>query len=660
MPSGHRDGALIGIDGRAHRPVGVVESGSGGPHGDAEPFGDLRWGQAQVMREHEHRPLVRRQPSEAAFDAVAIVQGQRLVRARRSVDRENADVGDPRIRAACLGVARVDEQPLEPGVEAVRIAETGQLTPGDHQRLLYGVLGPSDIPKDPLGDRHEPVAMRPGQDGKGLPVATLRLLNEIAIQQIALRGVRRGRLPTLLSGGACRAFDLRFRERHQARRFVTNSRRIRGWIATMRSTSSGSAGRSVAGARALAAGLWIVAAVGGSAIVIFAVVGAKPAAADFWPALVMFAFIAIDAVTCTSVGALIAIRRPGNLVGWLLAAVGAGLALTFAGFGLAGVRTSGAGPTDLIAGLAIWTGVVAFNPTIALVGFVMLVFPDGRLPSTRWARPTGALIFAIVIGTLVIAIKPDSFGLSLPVNPFGLDHALVRALAPFALAAATGGALGSIVLGAVAVGVRFVRAGGDTREQMKWFLGAVAIVALTTVPGIVFGTTPMSATTDSGSQAFGLFDVIGAASLALVPIAIGVAVLRYRLYDIDRLISRTVGWALSTVVLLAVFGTGIVAVQTVLVGVTQGETLAVAVSTLVAFALFQPVHRRIQRAVDRRFDRARYDAGRVIEGFSERLRDELDLGTLSTEVMRVASDAVRPTSATIWLRRGIGAERQGR
>ena len=133
----------------------------------------------------------------------------RLVRSGRSVDREDADVRVPGARAARLRVARVDEEALEPGVEAVRIAETGQLTPGDHQRLLHGILGPSDVPEDPLGDRHQPVTMRPGQDGECLPVPALGLLDEVAIQPIVLRGAHQGRLPTLLSRARCPAFNLR-------------------------------------------------------------------------------------------------------------------------------------------------------------------------------------------------------------------------------------------------------------------------------------------------------------------------------------------------------------------------------------------------------------------------------------------------------------------
>jgi hypothetical protein len=143
---------------------------------------------------------------------------------------------------------------------------------------------------------------------------------------------------------------------------------------------------------------------------------------------------------------------------------------------------------------------------------------------------------------------------------------------------------------------------------------------------------------------------VGAVTLALVPIAIGVAILRYRLDDIDRLISRTVSWALVTVVLIAVFGIGILAIEGVLAGVTNGETLAVAVSTLAAVALFQPVRRRIQGIVDRRFDRTHYDAGLVIDGWAERLRDPLELAALGGEIVRVATETVRPASAAIWLR----------
>jgi len=403
-------------------------------------------------------------------------------------------------------------------------------------------------------------------------------------------------------------------------------------------------------ARAVAAALWVLAAAGGLVIVATAIIGIDPAARDAVAVVTVFTLIAFDALVCTTVGVLIVLRRPGNLVGWTLAALGVGLVLTFAGFGSAGLRTDQVGPNDVLGGLFLWVGVVAFNPTIALVGLVMLLFPDGHLPSRRWKAPIGAVIVLILTATLVIAIKPGEFDPTLPSNPFGLDHPVVEALAPIALAVASVGSLCSILLGAIAVGLRFFRAHGDTRQQLKWFLGAVALVAMSIVPSAVLNSTPSTPTVDSGSQEFGLLDVLGSASLALVPIAIGVAILRYRLYDIDRLISRTVTWALVTIVLLAVFGTGILAIQGVLTGVTNGETLAVAVSTLAAIALFQPVRRRIQTRVDRRFDRARYDAGIVIEGLAERLRNPLDLSALGVEIVRVATETVRPASAAVWIR----------
>jgi hypothetical protein len=413
---------------------------------------------------------------------------------------------------------------------------------------------------------------------------------------------------------------------------------------------SSEAGRPMVHARTLAVLLWLLAAVGAVAMVMGTIVAVQPAEGRSWTPVAVFALIAVDALTCTTVGTLIVTRRPDNWVGWLLAVIGVGLVWTFAGFGIGVYLTERAGRNDLLAGLFGWIGLVLLNPMLALLGLMAVLFPDGRLPSARWRIPVGAVFVTILAATAIIALMPGSPDPTLADNPFGVEHPVVRAVVPWALTAVSLGGLVSILLGVVAVGCRFVRARGDTRQQLKWFMAAVALVAVTAViPTIVLSAGP-----DGGSNELGLLDLAGAVSLALVPIAIGVAVLRYRLYDIDRLISRTVGWAVVTVILLAVFGTGLVAVQAALAGITQGETLAVAASTLVALALFQPVRRRVQGAVDRRFDRARYDAARVVEGFSERLRDPLDLATLADEIARVATETVRPASAAVWLRHGRG------
>ena len=144
--------------------------------------------------------------------------------------------------------------------------------------------------------------------------------------------------------------------------------------------------------------------------------------------------------------------------------------------------------------------------------------------------------------------------------------------------------------------------------------------------------------------------IVALVAAAGIPIAVGIAILRYRLYDIDRLISRTIGWAVVTAVLVAVFVGGVVVMQAALAPVTRENTFAVAVSTLVAFALFQPLRRRVQRVVDRRFDRARYDGQRTTAVFAERVRNEVDLGTLHAELVATAAEAVRPTGAGLWLR----------
>jgi hypothetical protein len=298
-------------------------------------------------------------------------------------------------------------------------------------------------------------------------------------------------------------------------------------------------------ARAVALALWALTAAGGLVIVATAIIGLDPAARDAAAVVTVFTLIAFDALVCTTVGVLIVLRRPGNLVGWTLGALGVGLVLTFAGFGSAGLRVDQVGLDDKLAGLFLWTGVVAFNPTIALVGLVMLLFPDGHLPSPRWRAPVGALSVLILAATLLIAIKPGEFDPTLPPNPFGLDHPVVETLAPIALAVASIGSLATILLGAIAVGSRFFRARGDTRQQLKWFLGAVALVAMSIVPGIVLNSTPLTPTADSGSQEFGLLDVVGSASLALVPIAIGVAILRYRLSTASSVVPSPGPWSRS-------------------------------------------------------------------------------------------------------------------
>ena len=200
-----------------------------------------------------------------------------------------------------------------------------------------------------------------------------------------------------------------------------------------------------------------------------------------------------------------------------------------------------------------------------------------------------------------------------------------------------------LIASIVSMLARYARSAGIERLQLRWLVTGLAAVAIAVPVGFVLFAA-------FGSAIEGWAWLPAIVALTLPPIAIGIAVLRYRLYEIDRIISRTIGWAVVSSVLVITFAVAVVALQAILDRFTQGETLAVAGSTLVAFALFQPLRRHVQSVVDRRFDRARYDAQRTVESFTEQLRDEVDLTRLRAALVATADDAVRPAGATVWLR----------
>jgi hypothetical protein len=191
--------------------------------------------------------------------------------------------------------------------------------------------------------------------------------------------------------------------------------------------------------------------------------------------------------------------------------------------------------------------------------------------------------------------------------------------------------------------VRYARSDGVERLQLRWLVTGLASVAAAVPVGFILFAL-------FGPAIEGWAWLPAKIAFTLPPIAIGVAVLRYRLYEIDRIVSRTIGWAVVTGSLIAVFGGAVVGLQAMLADVTQGRTLAVAASTLVAFALFQPLRRRVQAAVDRRFDRARVDADRTASAFADRLRDQIDLGGVEADIAGTIEAALRPSSTGIWIR----------
>ena len=335
------------------------------------------------------------------------------------------------------------------------------------------------------------------------------------------------------------------------------------------------------------------------------------------------------------VGAVLVVRRPRNAIGWLLL-LGAALGV------LSAPQVSGpAGP--LVSGTAslaerafAWLANVTGIPIFSCYALLAVIFPSGRLPAGRWGRAVRVLIVANAVALVVSAIKP-SISVSLA------DGSTINAANPFALlpsslegAVSTPGqiiVLGTLVLAVGSIVIRLWRAKGLERLQLRWLVASLVLSCVGVLVAIVSGLWAL---------AFLVFTTI--------PLAIGVAVLRYRLYEIDRLISRTLAYGLVTLALLAVFGGAILLLSALLSPLTGGNTLAVAGSTLLVAALFQPLRRRVQAVVDRRFNRNHDDAERTLATFAARLRDEVDPQVLQAEILATVNATLEPTSISLWLR----------
>jgi hypothetical protein len=252
--------------------------------------------------------------------------------------------------------------------------------------------------------------------------------------------------------------------------------------------------------------------------------------------------------------------------------------------------------------------------------------------------PAGLVAAAIGTGTVLELIRPGLVTATQGSrNPFGIDG-IPAGLLDLALPLISVGIVGAMALGLTAVLSRYRFGDVTSRQQLRWFVAAALLAA---VP------LPLSGVSGEGGPFWAALACVG---LLLVPVSVGIAVTRHRLYEIDRLLSRTIGWGLVTGLLVAVFATMVVGLQALLTDVTQGQTLAVAASTLVAFALFQPVRRRVQSAVDRRFDRARYDGELTVAAFTGRLRDQIDLAGLQADLATTVGVALHPTSTGVWLK----------
>ncbi len=337
-------------------------------------------------------------------------------------------------------------------------------------------------------------------------------------------------------------------------------------------------------------------------------------------------------------GHLIATRQPGNAIGWLFIGVGAFAALG----GVAGAYAdyfvaTGAGSRTL-GQTAAWYGELSWMPFILVPAtFLLLLFPDGHLLTPRWRVIAWAAGVGIAGNFVSQAMLPGQIADQPTLqNPFGVDSVareVLEGLAVLALVIALIGSAASVVL-------RFRRARGEQRQQMKWIAYAGAVAAMSIVVMVplydVVGERVANATM--------MLSIIG------LPVATAVAILRYRLYDIDVVINRTLVYGSLTATLAGVYAGSVLLLQLALSGLTEGSGLAVAASTLAVAALFRPVRGRIQKLVDRRFFRNRYDASQTLAAFGARLRDEVDLTALSADLQAVVADTMRPDHVSLWLR----------
>jgi hypothetical protein len=339
-------------------------------------------------------------------------------------------------------------------------------------------------------------------------------------------------------------------------------------------------------------------------------------------------------------GAVIVAHRPGNAIGWIFSAVGllTGTGLFAWQYAEYAYLTRGSPLPGAM--LGAWYNNWFWYPTVTLsTVFTLLVFPTGRLLSARW-RPIAWLTAAITATVIVLSALAPTLNLGERTklrNPVGLA----------AIPNPEQGALGSVLFGlllgctgaaVVSLVLRFRRSQGVERQQLKWFTYAgVLLFAWLVVDPVL--------------PEVALLQLVSGLTIALVPVAAGLAVLRYRLYDIDRLINRTLVYGLLTALLGGVYAGAVLVLGQLFGGIgAEPPSWAVAGATLAVAALFRPARRRIQQAVDRRFNRRRYDAVKTVEAFSARLRQEIDLEALSAELLAVVNHTMQPTAVSLWLR----------
>jgi hypothetical protein len=368
-------------------------------------------------------------------------------------------------------------------------------------------------------------------------------------------------------------------------------------------------------------------------------------------------FAAVNAVAIaaafSTVGALVASRRPKNPIGWIMCAGGLGVALGSLTDAYA-IYALFRSPEEPMPGAALSASVSLLTTTAGVqsLSLLLLLFPDGRLPSNRWRPVVWLVIFVLVAESLYWAFLAERFvGYGDITNPFHVaaldplrDAYATYAQAPLSILA--------VLLPTVALVARFWRSRGVERQQLKWFVSSGVLVAL----GSVLISVVLIFLGDESFRSQILLTVLFPfTTLALcgIPISMGVAILKYRLYEIDLLINRTLVYAVLTTTLAAVYFGAVAITQAIfraLIGQVEQPQLAIVVSTLLLAALFNPLRRRIQSFIDRRFYRRKYDARKTLEAFSAKLRQETDLDALCANLVGVVKETMQPAHVSLWLR----------
>jgi hypothetical protein len=348
------------------------------------------------------------------------------------------------------------------------------------------------------------------------------------------------------------------------------------------------------------------------------------------------AMVALGGFTFAAVGALLMHRRRENAVGWLLGGYGLLFCFNLTVYEDVARVQAGGGPSPML-GVGSIAHAAGWMLGLTLLGLAVLLFPTGRPPSRRWHLVVWlhAAGGAGVLASTVLLWPHRGLALTLDGDLPGAAGTLFRM--------AQGPLFTALALALASLGVRYRRAGTEERLQLKWLLLAATFL----IAGPLIFWLTGSAPGEPGGTAGELVVIAG---LYGVPIAIGIAILKHRLYEIDRLISRTVAYVVISALLVALYAVGVFALSPLVAGMGSGSELAVAASTLAVAAAFGPVRRRVQAVFDRRFNRARYDAQRTVSGFAGRLRDEVHLEDLRAELVGVVDEVMEPASASLWLR----------